>query len=93
VLYQVVSKAIYLLVTSPDIDVELFENSGGHLQNTLAKILIPRKAQNFFARVSDCQLIKYYTPHCSVASITGKQMNHDVYFTVISDIDFIVAVF
>jgi hypothetical protein len=31
-LYQVVSKATYLLVMSSDIDVELCENSAGHPQ-------------------------------------------------------------
>jgi hypothetical protein len=51
------------------------------------------KGAEFLARLSDCQLIKDYTPQCYVASIKGKQMGHAVYFTVITDIDFIVTVF
>jgi hypothetical protein len=51
------------------------------------------KGAEFLARLSDCQLNKDYTPQCYVASITGKQMGQAVYFTVISDIDFIVTVF
>jgi hypothetical protein len=51
------------------------------------------KGAEFLARLSECQLIKDYTPQCYVVSIKGKQMGHTVYFTVISDIYFIVTVF
>ena len=51
------------------------------------------KGPEFLARLSDCQLIKHYTPQCYVVSIEGKQMGHAVYFTFISHIYFIVNVF
>ena len=34
----------------------------------------------FLVRLSECQLIKDYTPQCYVASITGKQMGHAVFY-------------